>query len=91
MVKKIITEDCRKYEPSILKEICEPCKSVEEGEEIGVQLLKELSESNSGIGLAANQVGINKRVAVLNVKEPIVLINPTVVETNDIFFFVKEC
>ena len=32
MVKKIITEDCRKYEPSILKEICEPCKSVDEGE-----------------------------------------------------------
>ena len=47
---------------------CEPCKSVKEGEDIGKQLLKELAESGNGIGLAANQIGINKRVCVINVK-----------------------
>ena len=64
--------------------------SIEEGEEIGAQLLKELSDS--GVGLAANQIGINKRVCVINVKEPIVLINPKIVETSeDMFAFAEGC
>ena len=60
-------------EVSKLQTLCEEVSSVEEGEEIGAQLLKELTETKSGIGLAANQVGINKRVCVINVKEPLVL------------------
>ena len=81
MVKKIITEDCRKFEPSILKEICEPCKSVDEGEKIAVDLLNTLTEHKSGIGLAANQIGINKRVCVVHIpkREPLVFINPRIV------------
>ena len=75
-----------------ITQVCEPCKSVEEGEEIGVQLLKELTESNSGIGLAANQIGINKRVCVVNVKEPLVLINPKIVEkSKEQFIFPEGC
>ena len=58
---------------------CSPV-SIKEGEEIGVRLLHELRESENGIGLAANQIGINKRVCVVNVKEPLVLINPKIVE-----------
>ena len=59
-----------------------PCEVVAltEGEEIGVRLLHELRQSKNGIGLAANQIGINKRVCVINVKEPIILINPEIVE-----------
>ena len=53
--------------------------SIKEGEDIAVRLLHELRQSESGIGLAANQIGINKRVCVINVKEPIVLINPKIV------------
>ena len=70
----IITEEAQ------LRVLCEEVKTIEEGEEIGAQLLKELTESENGIGLAANQVGINKRVCVVNVKEPLVLINPRIVE-----------
>ena len=71
---------------------CEPCKSVEEGEEIGIKLLKELTKSNGGIGLAANQIGINKRVCVVNVKEPIVLINPEIIEkSEEMFGFMEGC
>ena len=71
---------------------CEPCSSVEEGYEIGAQLLKELTETKSGIGLAANQVGINKRVCVINVKEPLILINPKIVETSEeTFVFPEGC
>ena len=71
---------------------CEPCKSVEEGEEIAIKLLNELKDSESGIGLAANQIGINKRVCVVNVKEPLVLINPKIVEkSKEQFIFPEGC
>jgi peptide deformylase len=77
-------------EVSKLQTICESVSSVEEGEEIGTQLLKELTESKNGIGLAANQIGINKRVCVVNVKEPIVLINPKIVEHSEEHFVFPE-
>ena len=67
--------------------------SVKEGEEIGIRLLKELRDSeNGGIGLAANQIGINKRVCVINVKEPLVLVNPKIVEySKQEFGFAESC
>ena len=66
--------------------------SVKEGEEIGVRLLHELRQSENGIGLAANQIGINKRVCVINVKEPLVLINPKIVEkSKEQFVFAEGC
>jgi len=72
--------------------LCEAVSSVEEGEEIGTQLLKELTESKNGIGLAANQIGINKRVCVVNVKEPIVLINPKIINhSEEQFMFAEGC
>ena len=74
-----------------LKEKCSPV-SVKEGEEIGVRLLHKLRESKNGIGLAANQIGINKRVCVVNVKEPLVLINPKIVEkSKEQFVFAEGC
>ena len=74
-----------------LQEKCSPV-SIKEGEEIGVRLLHELRESNNGIGLAANQIGINKRVCVVNVKEPLVLINPKIVEkSKEQFVFPEGC
>ena len=74
-----------------LQEKCSPV-SIIEGEEIGVRLLHELRESENGIGLAANQIGINKRVCVINVKEPLVLINPKIVEkSKEQFVFPEGC
>jgi len=74
-----------------LQEKCSPV-SVKEGEEIGVRLLHELREADNGIGLAANQIGINKRVCVVNVKEPLVLINPKIVEkSKEQFIFPEGC
>ena len=74
-----------------LQEKCSPV-SVKEGEEIGVRLLHELRQSENGIGLAANQIGINKRVCVVNVKEPLVLINPKIVEhSKEQFVFPEGC
>ena len=74
-----------------LQEKCSPV-SVKEGEEIGVRLLHELRESENGIGLSANQIGIDKRVCVINVKEPLVLINPKIVEkSKEQFIFPEGC
>ena len=74
-----------------LQEKCSPV-SVKEGEEIGVRLLHELRESENGIGLAANQIGINKRVCVVNVKEPLVLVNPKIVKkSKEKFVFAEGC
>jgi len=76
---------------SKLQEKCSPI-SVKEGEVIGARLLHELRESKNGIGLAANQIGINKRVCVINVKEPLVLINPKIVEkSKEQFVFPEGC
>jgi N-formylmethionyl-tRNA deformylase len=44
--------------------------SVDEGLKIAEELFRILNERKDGIGLAANQVGIDASVAVVNVREP---------------------
>ena len=58
-----------------------PCKkvSVEEGKKIAVELINKLVKDKNAIGLAANQVGIDASVAVVNVIEPIIIINPRII------------
>ena len=60
---------------SKLKEV-----SVEEGRVIATELFQILNKRGDGIGLASNQVGINAQVAVVNVREPIILINPKIID-----------
>lgn len=54
--------------------------SVDEGLDIAKDLFNVLNKRQDGIGLAANQVGIDASVAVVNVREPIILINPKIVK-----------
>ena len=84
-MKKVI--DCFKEEnPLIQKRLREV--SVEEGMEIATELFSILNERKDGIGLAANQVGIDAQVAVVNVREPLVLINPKIIsKTNEIPYY----
>ena len=44
-----------------------------------------------GIGLAANQVGIDAQVAVVKVREPLVLINPKILSKNTEIPFHEGC
>jgi peptide deformylase len=75
-----------------LKTKCEKVTDELEGEKIAAELLKELASSKRGIGLAANQIGYNKRVCVVNVKEPLVLINPIIVDkSKETFVFPEGC
>jgi len=62
--------------------------SVDEGLHIAKDLLNILAERKDGIGLAANQVGIDAAVAVVNVREPLILINPIIREQwNEIDYY----
>ena len=71
--------DCLKennpYINQKLKEV-----SVDEGLSIAKDLFNVLNKRQDGIGLAANQVGIDASVAVVNVREPIILINPKIIK-----------
>ena len=65
--------------------------SVEEGMEIATKLFQILNRGKDGIGLAANQVGIDASVAVLNVREPIIFINPVIEEQWDEIDYYEGC
>ena len=65
--------------------------SVDEGLKIAEELLNILSERKDGIGLAANQVGYNASVAVVNIREPLILINPVITEQWDEIDYYEGC
>ncbi len=82
--------NCNKnHNPVINKKLREV--TVEEGMEIATKLFQVLNKRKDGIGLAANQVGIDAQVAVVNVREPLVLINPKIVSKSDKVTFYEGC
>jgi peptide deformylase len=87
-LKQII--NCLKEDNSVinkkLKEV-----SIEEGLKIATELLEIMVKRKDAIGLAANQVGIDAAVAVVNVREPVILINPVVVDVWDEIPYYESC
>ena len=87
-MKQII--NCLKEDNSVinkkLKEV-----SIEEGLKIATELLEIMVKRKDAIGLAANQVGIDAAVAVVNVREPVILINPVVVDVWDEIPYYESC
>ena len=65
--------------------------TVEEGNIIAAELFQILNKRKDGIGLAANQVGIDAQVAVVNVREPLVLINPKIIDKSDEINYYEGC
>ena len=65
--------------------------TVEEGMAIATKLFQILNKRGDGIGLASNQVGIDAQVAVVNVREPIMLINPKVIKKWDEIPYYEGC
>ena len=87
-MKKII--NCfKEVNPVINRELRKV--SIDEGLEIAKELFNILSKRKDGIGLAANQVGYDAAVAVVNVKEPIILINPVIKEKWDEVPYYEGC
>ena len=63
----------------------------EQIDDISTILLEELT-NHGGIGLSANKIGLDIRACVINVKEPLVLINPVVTEVSkETVAYVEQC
>jgi peptide deformylase len=55
------------------------------------KLTTELTK-HGGLGLSANQIGLTDRVCLINVKEPLLLVNPRVVEVSkDTVAYTEQC
>ena len=60
-------------------------------EKISDKLKGEL-EKHGGLGLSANQIGLTDRVCLINVKDPLVLVNPVVTEVSkETVAYVEQC
>ena len=79
-------------DPSKLKSVIQPKPmSQEDIDNVTLKLLDGLKQFG-GVGLAANQIGLDVRACVINVKDPLVLINPRVIEvSNDTVAYVEQC
>jgi len=84
-MKNIVVTDKKKLVKS-----CRKCASVKKGVEIGKKLLVALEDLN-GVGLAANQIGINSRVCVIKVTKPIILVNPVITGKFEKIYFQEGC
>ena len=74
----------RIYGDPVLTKRCEPMNKV--GDEIKVisEKMFEIMYANEGIGLAAPQIGVSKRMVVMEVeKDSITLINPEIIWKSD--------
>ena len=78
--------------PNKLRKPLEPKPMTQEQiDEVSTTLLTELKR-HGGIGLSANQIGLDVRACVINVKEPLVLINPKVTEVSkETVAYVEQC
>ena len=79
-------------DPNKIRKAIEPTPMPQvEIDEISTTLLQELTK-HGGIGLSANQIGLDVRACVINVTEPLVLINPKVLEVSeDTVAYVEQC
>jgi len=79
-------------DPSKLKSVIQPKPmSQEDIDDVTLKLLDGLKQFG-GVGLAANQIGLDVRACVINVKEPLVLINPRVTQVSkDTVAYVEQC
>ncbi len=72
----------------VLEKVCRPVKEVTPRIETLIEDMFETMYEENGVGLAAPQVGVLRRIAVVDVgeeygcEEPLVLINPEVLETS---------
>ena len=67
----------------ILRKVCKPVQEItKKTEELVGDMLDTMYEAN-GVGLAAPQVGILKRIVVIDIGDgPIIMINPEILETS---------
>ncbi|PIP17948.1 MAG: peptide deformylase [Parcubacteria group bacterium CG23_combo_of_CG06-09_8_20_14_all_35_9] len=73
--------EIKKYPNPILREKCSSVKEITEEIKKLIKNMFETMYANDGVGLAAPQVGIKKRVIVVDVGQmPIALVNPKILK-----------
>ena len=76
-MSKIVTDTIK-----LKKVVTDLPKNKSEEEVISAALFTAL-EKEKGFGLSANQIGVDKRMSVINIKEPMVLINPKITKRSE--------
>lgn len=75
---KIVTDT------SALKKSIPTTTFTKEEQDLATAALLTAVTEHQGLGMSANQIGLNKRICVINVREqPLVLVNPTIVEESE--------
>jgi peptide deformylase len=65
----------------VLNKVCRPVKEMTERTQILIEDMLDTMYEANGVGLAAPQVGVLRRIVVIDVGEgPIVMINPEIIE-----------
>lgn len=74
----------REMGDSVLEKQCKEVKEITERTEVLIEDMFETMYEANGVGLAAPQVGILKRIVVIDTtgEDPILLINPVILETS---------
>ena len=86
------------YGDSILRETVKLISSVDDELIRNIQDMFETMRNANGIGLAANQVGLNKKMFIVDLKgvegyedfKPLVVINPEIIEYSDELIIMEE-
>lgn len=80
----------RVFPDSVLRKICTPVTDFgPKSEALIRQMVDILKSQRHGIGIAAPQIGVSKRLAIVDVRprvpsaEPLILINPEILEARD--------
>ena len=76
-MSKIVTDTIK-----LKKVVTDLPKNKSEEEVISAALFTAL-EKEKGFGLSDNQIGVDKRMCVINIKEPMVLINPKITKRSE--------
>ena len=69
----------------ILNQVCEPCTPGDKSLKKLAKQMEKAMYANDGVGIAAPQVGVLKRIIVIDVspedvRDPLVLVNPEILE-----------
>lgn len=86
------------YGDSILREVTKPIKAIDDEIIKNIQDMFETMRNANGIGLAANQVGLNKKFFIIDLQgldeydefKPLVIINPEIIQYSDELIIMDE-
>ena len=82
----------RIYDDEILRKKCRKVENINERVLTLIEDMKETMYKENGVGLAAPQVGILKRIAVIDVGEgPITIVNPEIIDRRGSYIDIEGC